>query len=107
GLADHFDLRLVVEDRAKPTPDERVIVGEEHANPGSRGLGGGAQVRHRPKSLPRKLAFSVRSMSSIAPRCSVSSTVSAQAGVGSSLAARYGIDARTMVPRPSSLRTTS
>src|SRR5205814_8496652 len=104
GLADHVDLRLVLADRAKTAPDERVVAREQHTDlvDLARRDGGG----RRPKSLPRQLAFSLRSTSSIAPCWSVSSTVSAHAGVPSSVTARSGIDARTIVPRPASLRTT-
>src|SRR5207248_2357217 len=42
-----------------------------------------------------------------APRCSVSSTVSVHPGGVPSTASRYGMVARTIVPRPGSLRTTS
>src|SRR5882762_508442 len=69
-LAHDLDLRFGLEDRAQAASNERVIVGDEDADL--------ADFRHRPKSLPRKLAFSVRSRSSIAPRWSVSSTVSVQ-----------------------------
>src|SRR5881409_358134 len=66
GLAHDLDLRLALENRAQAASYERVIVGDQNANL--------PDFPHRPKSLPRKLAFSVRSRSSIAPRGSLSST---------------------------------
>src|SRR5204863_10097753 len=99
GLPHDLDLGLGLEYRAQAAPDKGVIVGDQNADL--------SDLPHRPKSLPRKLAFSVRSTSSIAPCCSVSSTVSVHPGGVPSTASRYGMVARTIVPRPGSLRTTS
>src|SRR5689334_16517385 len=96
GFAHDLDVVLLLEDGAEPAAHDRVVVRDEDADLGL--------VTHRPKSLPRN-PRSPASDVSTPGGCSTSSIGPRPMGTTAKL--WYGMLARTIVPCPASLRTTS
>jgi hypothetical protein len=50
GLADHLDVVLGLQDQAKATPDQGLVVGDEHPDAGRVGHGAAASVGSRART---------------------------------------------------------